>query len=546
MRDKDPRSRRAVEGEPLGRYLLYDRIGRGGTASVHIGRLASLGGFSRIVALKKLHDYVAKEPNFVAMLLDEARLLSPLRHPNVVQILDIVEDGSSIALVMEYVAGVPLSEVMVAVAERGEAFPVRIAVALVVDVLHGLHAAHEVADASGRRMGIVHRDATPHNVLVGSDGVARILDFGVAQARGRLQVTQTGELKGKTAYMSPEQVSGGVLDRRSDLFTVGIVRWELLTHTRLFFMGSDAASVQAVLSKRIVPPLEVGSMGEARALNRIVLGALERDPARRPQTCEELALMLEDAVSLPKPREVAAWLMAVASDRLRERDALVRRIESVPLPEAPRSSPAVSRLLDEVAQRAAQSTRRHRDTPRKDEALSSRRDQPDDQEPPSGAETDEDDPTRPPSSSRRRPVIRKVRASLDSAVTQLRSTAKIQIDEIRRLYAAGEITTAMARAESVTCPVSLSLETVLRPAIRPESLADLPLDHESAFVFSRIDGVSDVEAILNASGMPRPRAIKLLEKLLTVGALDVASSRSDDDPTDVNTVQVGEDASTEG
>ena len=99
MRDKDPRSRRAVEGEPLGRYLLYDRIGRGGTASVHIGRLASLGGFSRIVALKKLHDYVAKEPNFVAMLLDEARLLSPLRHPNVVQILDIVEDGSSIALV---------------------------------------------------------------------------------------------------------------------------------------------------------------------------------------------------------------------------------------------------------------------------------------------------------------------------------------------------------------------------------------------------------------------------------------------------------------
>jgi serine/threonine protein kinase len=533
----------AAAGEPLGRYLVYDRIGRGGTASVHIARLVGLGGFSRVVALKKLHDYVAREPKFVAMLLDEARLMSHLRHPNVVPILDTVEDGASIALVMEYVAGASLSEIMVALAERGESFPLRIAVALVVNVLHGLHAAHEVADASGRRMGIVHRDATPHNVLIGSDGVARILDFGVAQARSRLQVTQTGEMKGKIAYMSPEQVSGGALDQRSDVFTIGIVLWELLTHTRLFFMGSDPASVQAVLSKPVVPPLERGVAPEAEALNEIVLRALERDVSRRLRSCDELAVMLEDAVSLPKPREVAAWLKEVAGDRLREREALVRQIESLELPEPPPSSRAVSRLLDEVAQR------------------SSRRSDLDDGPTAQGAHRTKGpvgwdaldrqsavEPialSAPTSSKRRRPVIRKVRASLDSAVTQLRSSAKAQIDEIRRLYAAGEITTALARAESVRCPVVLSPDTILETAVEQNVLAAMPLDSASVFVFSRVDGVSDVEDILSVAGMPRAQVFMLLEKLVTVGALSVASSRSENEPTDIDTVKNGDEATKE-
>lgn len=535
-----PSSRAWRDGVPLGRYVVYDRIGAGGMATVHLGRLASVGGFSRVVAIKKLHDHVACEPKFVAMLLDEARLASSFRHANVIPTIDIVEDGPSIALVMDYVPGAALFDLMAVMEGRRQPIPAAVALSAVVHVLHGLHAAHEAVDPTGRSLGIVHRDASPHNVLLGTDGVARILDFGIAQASSRLQNTLTGELKGKVAYMAPEQLTSRPVDRRSDLFTVGTVLWELLASRRLFLSTSEPATMHAVLSKPVPPPVQGGAV--ANAVNAIVLRALDRDPDGRFQTCEEMALALEEAVSLPKPREVGAWVAEVAHGPLSEREALVRRIEG-----ASSSSSGLERLLDAVNERAGRldpsldaPTLTVQVPPSRPHSLPPSRPSPASSARPLGpavrVETDQESDTESDtvtSWTGRGPPIRKAWASFDSAITQIRNGAKTEIDEIRRLYEAGEITIAMARAGTVRGPHRLTSDTVLNVNVTLERLLRLPLNPRAAFMFSRIDGVSDVESILSVAGMPELEAIELLDKLLTVGALGIvareeASDRDED------------------
>jgi eukaryotic-like serine/threonine-protein kinase len=346
------RTTKATEATLLGRYHVYDRIAAGGMASVHLGRLAGRAGFSRLVAIKKLHDHVARDPKFVAMLLDEARLVALVRHPNVVSTLEIVEGADSLAVVMEYIPGESLDGLVDTLATRGERLPPAIAVSVVVHMLHGLHAAHEAVDASGRNLDIVHRDISPQNVLVGIDGLARVLDFGVARAATRLQGTETGELKGKVAYMSPEQLQETGVDRRSDLFAAGTVMWELLTGKPLFFGSSPVGTIGNVLNMAILPPSHAGS--ESAALDAVVMKSLERDRDKRFHTAEEMAVALEDAMPLAKQRDIGRWVSTVAEATLRSRAAIARRIENEDLGamRSPTgSSPELSRVLAEVENR---------------------------------------------------------------------------------------------------------------------------------------------------------------------------------------------------
>lgn len=311
----------------LGRYALFDEIASGGMAAVHYARLMGSVGFTRTVAIKRLHPQLACDPEFVDMFLDEARLAARIRHPNVVPTLDIVSEGDELFLVMEYVLGETLSKLHKAAKKRGEVFEPSVSVALAVNLLDGLHAAHEARSETGEPLEIVHRDVSPQNLIVGADGVARVLDFGVAKAAGRIQVTRDGALKGKLAYMAPEQLERGGFDRRVDIFAAGVVLWELLTGRRLFDGGSDAVVFGQVLGLDVQPPSHVRA-GVPAALDEVVMRSLARSPDDRFSTAHEMATELERALPGARPREVAALVQRLAGDALDKRAEVLGRIES--------------------------------------------------------------------------------------------------------------------------------------------------------------------------------------------------------------------------
>jgi serine/threonine protein kinase len=324
----------------VGRYALYGELAAGGMATVHLGRLLGPVGFSRTVAIKRLHDQFAKDPEFVSMFLDEARLCARIRHPNVVPTLDVIAGDRQLLLVMEYIQGESLSRLFRAAVAREERVPLKIAVAILSGVLHGLHAAHEAKDERGQPLGIVHRDVSPQNVLVGADGVARVLDFGIAKAKGRLYTTQDGRVKGKLAYMAPEQLRSDPVDRKTDIFAASVVAWELLTGRRLFEGENEGAVVTKVLldpikppSSMIAPGKDAGSKAALRGqnwdtLDAIVMRGLERDPSKRFATAREMATALEEAVQPATVAQVSTWVESVAADVLSERTARVQEIES--------------------------------------------------------------------------------------------------------------------------------------------------------------------------------------------------------------------------
>ncbi len=226
------------------RYELIGEIASGGMATVYLARLTGVGGFQRFVAMKRLHPHLAGEAEFVEMFLDEARLAAGIHHPNVVPILEVHASPIGYYLVMEYIEGDTLARLLARSASKGQRLPVPIVLRVMLDTLAGLHAAHELRDDHGDPVHLVHRDVSPQNVLVGSDGVARITDFGVARAASRLTATRVGQLKGKIAYMAPEQAAGvEELDRRADVFSAGIVVWEALASRRLFKAENEAATL---------------------------------------------------------------------------------------------------------------------------------------------------------------------------------------------------------------------------------------------------------------------------------------------------------------
>jgi serine/threonine-protein kinase len=318
---------RATEPQVIGRYALFDELAAGGMATVHVGRFVGHVGFSRIVAIKRLHPQFAKDPEFVGMFLDEARLASRIQHPNVVATLDVVKVLNEAFLVMEYVQGAALSRLVRASIERRERVPQEIAASIAANMLHGLHAAHEAKSEKREPLSIVHRDVSPQNVIVGVDGVARVLDFGIAKAAMRSQSTRDGQMKGKLSYMSPEQLNGLEVDRRTDIFAAGIVLWESLAARRLFD-GSDAGAILAKVLSHPIPNPKQFAPEISDTLAAIVLKALDRDPSKRFQTARDFAIAIEDAVVFARPRAIGEWVQRLAGTDLERRAEVVARVES--------------------------------------------------------------------------------------------------------------------------------------------------------------------------------------------------------------------------
>jgi serine/threonine-protein kinase len=313
----------------IGRYVLFDRIASGGMASVHFGRLIGPAGFSRAVAIKRMHPQLAEDREFVSMFSDEANLAARVRHLNVIPTLDVVSGDGELLIVMEYVQGESLARLVAGTVARGGRVPVGAAAAVLSGVLHGLHAAHEATSRRGQPLGIVHRDVSPQNILVGVDGVARVLDFGVAKALGRLQTTREGQLKGKLGYMAPEQIHGRAVTRQADVFSAAVVLWEVLTGERLFKNDNDAALMQDVLNAEIMPPSAYYE-DIPTSLDAVVMRGLSRDVGERFATAQDMASALEAAVPLSNPSQVGTWVRITARETIDKQVALLTQIESAP------------------------------------------------------------------------------------------------------------------------------------------------------------------------------------------------------------------------
>jgi eukaryotic-like serine/threonine-protein kinase len=309
-----------------GRYALCGEIAAGGMATVHLARQLGAAGFARIVAIKRLHERYARDPDFVAMLLDEARIVARIHHPNVVQTIDVVAEAGELFLVMEYVHGESLLRLMRATQKKGALLPVPVIAAILVATLHGLHAAHEARSESGEALGIVHRDVSPHNILVGGDGIARVLDFGVARASERIHTTHEGQLKGKLSYMAPEQITNQGVDRRTDVYATAVCLWEALTGTKLFEGGSEGAILEKILRAPPRPPTTLNT-SIPRALEAVVLCGLAREPGERFATARDMALAIERATRVATATEISAVVSAVCHENLSQRARLISTIE---------------------------------------------------------------------------------------------------------------------------------------------------------------------------------------------------------------------------
>ena len=317
-----------VGRQRVDRYELMGEIASGGMATVYLARLTGMGGFQRFVAMKRLHPHLASEKEFVEMFLDEARIAARIHHPNVVPILEVGASTVGYYLVMEYIEGDTLARLLARAASTGKKLPVSIALRIAIDMLSGLHAAHELHDDQNQPVNLVHRDVSPQNVLVGQDGIARITDFGVARAASRLTATRVGQLKGKIAYMAPEQAAGAEdLDRRADVFSSGIVIWEALAQKRLFKAENEAATLSRVIAEP-VPLLFQIAPQVSKEVSGIVMRALDRDVNKRFLTCAAFADALEAAAALKDkvatPRELAAYVAEVMGQEIAQQRDNVR------------------------------------------------------------------------------------------------------------------------------------------------------------------------------------------------------------------------------
>ena len=312
--------------ERVGRYTLLAPIGSGGLANVYLGRADGIGGFSRQVAVKILHPHLREQRELVEQLIQEARVVGQIHHPNVVQVMDVGEDVPGVFIVMEYVEGEALAWLLKTARESSQPLPRAVALKVMADALEGLHAAHEAADETGTPLGIVHRDFSPQNLMVGTDGVTRLIDFGVAKlARSGVQ-TQTGLIKGKVAYMSPEQTRGQAVDARCDVWAAGVVVWETFAGRRLFKRGDDLSTMLEIASGEVAdlgaeptsPP--EGAVAAARL-------ALRRDVDARCDSARELRrLLLSGPDAVASSEEVAEYVRAIAAPRLAERRERIDKV----------------------------------------------------------------------------------------------------------------------------------------------------------------------------------------------------------------------------
>jgi len=311
----------------VGRYEVLGKLATGGMAEILLARLSGPADFVRAVVIKRILSQYASNESFVAMFLDEARIVAKIRHPNVVQVQELGQDEGGVFLVLEYVAGENLSSVLKRATAVGEKLEAALVAHVVAEACAGLHAAHELVTDDGRSENLVHRDVSPQNLFVAYDGHVKLLDFGVARTNERIARTAVGDVKGKFEYMSPEQVNGGALDRRSDIFAMGIVLYELATGRRLFKRASHARTLEAVVKEPIVPPSRLVD-GVPPSLEAVCMRALAKRPEDRYATAAEMRIdLLEIARSLPSPTEAIADRMhRWFPERIAEKDEMLTRL----------------------------------------------------------------------------------------------------------------------------------------------------------------------------------------------------------------------------
>jgi len=311
----------------LGRYRVVDEIGIGGMASVHLARMDGPGGFQKWVAIKRIHPHLVEDQTFIHMFLDEARIAARISHPNVATVFDLGEHEDTYWIAMEYLHGEPLREVMRRTEEIGAPMPPEIACRVIADAAEGLHAAHELLGKNGEKLGLVHRDVTPHNLFVTYDGNTKVVDFGIAKFSSRMSSTRAGTLKGKLAYMSPEQVHGEGIDRRTDIFALAVVLWELTTGQRLFRMESDLDTLAKVQECNVPRPSSI-VRGYPIDLEKIVMKALSKNRGERFKSAREFSRALQSLLMrrglFIASDEVCAYMKQIFDDRIKKREAHLR------------------------------------------------------------------------------------------------------------------------------------------------------------------------------------------------------------------------------
>ncbi|MGC4079493.1 MAG: serine/threonine-protein kinase [Rubrivivax sp.] len=347
--------------EPFGRYILYPPIARGGMATVHPARQVGDAGFSRLVAVKRLHPQFIDDPEFVAMFHDEAHIASMIHHPNVVPVLDVVVSEKEVILVQEYVHGVPLNQLLKAAQLSGSPISVDVAVAILAGVLEGLHAAHELKDELGEPLDVVHRDVSPQNVIVSIDGVPRLLDFGIAKARSCSHHTREGVFKGKLAYMAPEQIKMEAISRRADVYAAGVLAWELFANRRFYRGESDIDFVSSIIKGAMPTISQVLLEGPAWVLEDRADAVTSLDPvvvrALKPNAAERFATALEmrDALLAAHPAasasDVAEWVRIAGAELLEQRKKL---LASTSMDESSRSHSRIAAATRTAPMRSSQ------------------------------------------------------------------------------------------------------------------------------------------------------------------------------------------------
>ncbi len=337
----------------FGKYRLIAELGHGGMAEVFLAIASGPAGFNKLVVLKQIRDQLADDPEFLAMFLDEARLAARLNHPNVVQTNEVGEDGRRYFIAMEYLEGQPLNRIVQRLAKDGR-LSLWMHVRILIDALAGLHYAHELADFDGTPLQVVHRDATPHNIFVTYAGQVKVVDFGIAKALGSSAETRAGVLKGKISYMAPEQALGEKVDRRADVFAVGIMLWEALAGRRPFKGHNDVVILQKLVAGEIPSP---GTVRDdiPELLEAICMKALARDREERYATAEDMAHALEAALEKlgerPQLRAVGDLVTRTfADERVRIRAVIeaqmagIRTTGEFPAPDLGTGSRTVGRL----------------------------------------------------------------------------------------------------------------------------------------------------------------------------------------------------------
>lgn len=336
-------------GERVSRYEIVTELAHGGMAAVFVGRHSGIGGFEKLVAVKVMLPHLASDRRYSDMFLDEIRIVSHIAHPNVVQILDVGEHDGLPFMVMELLRGQPLGRVL-----RRDPIAPGLVLAMLAQVAEGLHAAHETTGRDGEPLGIVHRDVSPQNIHVGYDGQVKILDFGVAAAIGRHGATHSGEIKGKLAFLAPEQIARSrPIDRRADLWALGVMAWQIFADRKLFAVGDDATTLWNVLNAEI-PALDEVAPHVPEPVVRCVMACLERDPMLRPSTAREVADVLaraarEAGVEGARPivehmERVFATVRAVEDERLA---AAVREGPPPPLTDPESSSTDIPAVVEQ-------------------------------------------------------------------------------------------------------------------------------------------------------------------------------------------------------